>query len=261
MPHLTRTLLAITALLPAVSTASEPVAAPRAGILMGIGERISIVQQEARVGSHLNRNVQQTARIGPENFQADAVMRVAEALQAARPGIKPVEMPLRPDVQTLPWRTEDGRLVVEPVLADALQRAKVSMLVLVEPLSAPAELKLAELTMGSGRLEGLGFYVDNETPVRRIDNGDRAIGFLGLFAYFRTLVVELPSMKIECMRRSTGSTVVAADRDAPGTHPWQALSVENKISVLRNVLKTELDAALKQCLPPASASDLAGKPG
>jgi hypothetical protein len=256
-------LLAFAALLPATVLAQSP--APRAGILMGVGDRISIVQQEGRVGSHLNRNVQQTARIGPENFQTDAVLMVASALQAARPGVKTVEMPLRSDVQTLPWRVEGSRLIVEPVLASALERAKVSTLVLVEPLSAPAELKLADLTMGSGRLEGLGFYVDNETLVRRKDRGDTSVGFLGLFAYFRTLVVEVPSMEVQCTRRSTGSTTVAADRDAPGTHPWQALSVEHKIEVLRNVLKTELDAALKQCLVPASgpavSSDLSGKTG
>lgn len=251
--------LALAALLPASSNADEM--PQRAGILMGVGDRVSIVQQQSRVGSHLNQNVQQTTRIGPENFQRDSVLQIAEALKAARPGVKPVEMPLRSDVQQLPWRVQDGRLVVEPVLADALARAKVSMLVLVEPLSAPAELKLAELTMGQGRLEGLGFYVDNETPVRRRDTGDATLGYLGLFAYFRTLVVTLPSMEVQCSRRSTGSTTVAADPRSPGTHPWQALSVENKIEVLKDVMRSELDASLKHCLqaPAAGSPSVLGR--
>ncbi|HEY0956764.1 MAG TPA: hypothetical protein VGE36_18555 [Roseateles sp.] len=243
-----RPLLALTALLPAAALANTDPTPLRAGILIGVGDRIAIVQQDAQVGSHLNRNVQQSMRIGPEVFQHDAVLTTAQALGTALPGVKPVEMPVRPDVQTQPWRVDGERLIVEPVLAGALERAKVGMLVLVEPLSAPAELKLADLTMGQGRLEGLGFYVDNETLVRRIDTGDQAIGFLGLYAYFRTLVVEIPSMKLLCQRRSTDSQTYLADRKSPGTHPWQALSLERKIEDLRGIVRRELGASLKHCL-------------
>lgn len=248
------TLLALASPLVCMAQATEPAPPLRAGILVAVGDRIAIVQQEAKVGSHLNRNVQQSTRIGPEVFQADAVLTAAGALRAALPGVKPVEMPLRPDVQTLPWRIDGDKLSVEPVLAAALERAKVSMLVLVEPLSAPAELKLADQTMGTGRLDGLGFYVDNETPVRLRETGDYAEGFLGLYAYFRTVVVDLPTMTVKCQRRTTDSQTYLARSNSPGTHPWQALSVEQKIDGLRDIVRRELTASLAQCLAPAKSS-------
>jgi hypothetical protein len=256
-----RTLIALAALLPAAALASSDPAPLRAGILIGVGDRVAIVQQEASVGSHLKRNVEQSMRLGPEVFQHDAVLTAAQALGTALPGVKPVEMPVRPDVQAQPWRVDGDRLVVEPVLAGALERAKVGMLVLVEPLSAPAELKLVDLTLGHGRLEGLGFYVDNETPVRHIDTGDQAIGYLGLYAYFRTLVVDVPSMKLQCQRRSTDSRTYLADAKSPGTHPWQALSLERKIEDLRGIVRRELAASLKQCLAAGQAHKPSGPSG
>ena len=247
-----RPLLALSTLLTAAAQASTEPVPLRAGILIGVGDRIAIVQQEATVGSHLKRNVEQSMRLGPEVFQHDAVLIAAQALSAALPGVKPVELPVRSDVQTQPWRVDGDKLAVDPVLANALERAKVSMLVLVEPLSAPAQMKMAELTLGHGRLEGMGFYVDNETPVRRIDTGDQAVGYLGLFAYFRTLVVALPSMKVQCQRRTTDSLTYLADGKSPGTHPWQALTLERKIEELRGIVRRELGESLKQCLASGS---------
>jgi hypothetical protein len=257
-----RPLLALTTLLATAATHASTEPAPlRAGILIGIGDRIAIVQQEAKVGTHLNRNVEQSMPLGPEVFQHDAVLTAAQALGAALPGVKPVELPLRADVQKQPWRVEGDTLVVEPVLAGALERAKLSMLVVVEPVSAPAEMKMAELTLGHGRLEGMGFYVDNETPVRRIDTGEQAVGYLGLYAYFRTLVVTLPSMKVQCQRRTTDSLTYMADGKSPGTHPWQALSLERKIEDLRGIVRRELAASLKHCLGAVQAPTATGASG
>ncbi|MDR7332428.1 hypothetical protein [Roseateles asaccharophilus] len=255
-----RPLLALTTLSLTAQANSEPTPL-RAGILIGVGDRIAIVQQEASVGSHLKRNVEQSMRLGPEVFQHDAVMTAAQALGAAIPGVKPVELPVRPDVQKQPWRVDGDKLIVEPVLAQALERAKVTMLVLVEPLSAPAEMKMAELTLGHGRLEGMGFYVDNETPVRRIDTGDQAVGYLGLYAYFRTVIVALPSMKVQCQRRTTDSLTYLADGRSPGTHPWQALTLERKIDDLRGIVRRELSASLKHCLASGQAQMPSGPSG
>jgi hypothetical protein len=237
------------ALLCNAGSASAQDAAPvRAGILMGVGDRISIVQQEAKVGSHLDRNQQQTARIAPETLQSEAVLMAAAALRASIPGVKPIEMPLRADVEALPWRVDGEQFVIDPVLANALERAKVSMLVVVEPLAARAELKLKDMTIGQGRLEGLGYYIDNETRVRNDETGATAVGYLAPFAYFRTLVVDVASMKVQCSRRTTASNTYLADSNAPGTHPWQALTAERKVSALREMLAGELGASLKQCL-------------
>jgi len=94
--------------------------------------------------------------------------------------------------------------------------------------------------MGSGYQEGLGFYVDRETRMRRSDTGEAGIGFLAPYAYMKVLLVNLATGHVEREQLISVSNTISVARNKDGFDPWETLDPAQKVAAINRLVRAEL---------------------
>src|SRR5262245_30661033 len=89
---------------------------------------------------------------------------------------------------------------------------------------------------------GLGFYIDQQTRMTSSEatKMETGRGFLSLFANFQLVLINVQSSAIEAHENVAVATVRAASR-AEDKNPWNALSADQKIQVLQELMKREIE--------------------
>jgi len=229
-------------------------------ILSLVGDRLTVVGAERQVGSNLDRNRQQTVQLNDQSLDDFAVRAAGAVIQKERPSAS-ITM-LRATDPTL-YSLRDTWLDTDSINAQALLAVVTKLsppssdtrLLLIAPRRAELDLSTDRSHIFTGsKSAGLGFYIDQQTPFRsneatKIESGR---GFLGLFANFQVVLINLEPAAIEAQENvAVGSTFAAAQ--APDKNPWNALSPEQKIRGLQFLLKREIERVVPGLLGSAKA--------
>jgi hypothetical protein len=102
--------------------------------------------------------------------------------------------------------------------------------------------------MGSGHLEGLGFYLDREQKLRRSDTGQLGVGFLAPYAYIKLLLIDLSSGQVEREHAIAASRTISAARNKDGFDPWQSLDAAQKLAAINGLMRGEFKKAMPELL-------------
>jgi hypothetical protein len=186
-------------------------------ILPLIGDHLTIVTQRRQTGSHIDVNGYQTF---PNSDPAldEFAAKIADAVIAKT----------RPDAGSVTIRASDPTLYkirdswvdaelsgVAELIADIkgkLPPMNDAHLLLMTPYRDQPQLRTTKSELGSGKVSGLGFYVDTETwlTISETDKqGSR--GYLGLFANFQLVLIDIESGKVAGHERVVlGSTHASA---------------------------------------------------
>jgi len=221
-------------------------------ILSLVGDRLTIVSPAKQIGSHLDQNQYQVVPLAETGFD-DAAIRSAHAVITRA----------RPDVTLAPFRARDPELyalrdawlnadsvnvrALIALVAGSLPPDPDARLLLIAPYKAEIQLKTERQYRGSGKVAGLGFYLDSTTRMERPDTLESGIGFLGVFANFQLLLINLKTNAVEAQERIiAGSTFPAAM--APDRTPWNALDADRKSAELDALMSQEIERALPRML-------------
>ena len=217
-------------------------------ILSLVGDRVTIVTAESQVGSNLDRNRQEIMQLTGSGLD-DFAAHVADATIAKlRPSAAVATLRADPSLYTLrnAWVDADSIGIPELVslVAKLVPPSSDAHLLLIAPRRDELELRTGKDYRGSGsKVAGLGFYVDKRARMWRSDTGETATGFLGVFAHFQLVLINLRSKAIEAQERAVVGTTFSAAR-AEDKNPWNALSSEGKIKALEELMKKEIERAL-----------------
>lgn len=214
----------------------------RLGVMSVLGREVQAVISAPKTGTRIDRNARDTLKVGNdiENF---ILRTVAEGVR--REGLGEALLLSRPANGSTPWQRDGQAVLVTQALLDAARAAKLSHLLLIQPARGEARLQMYRGVTGAGQLEGLGFYVDTALEVQRVDTNEWTVGFLAPYAYFDIYLVEVATLDLQSDYRARAS-VATSDPARQGVHPWEALSAERKIEVLKQLTKDEIDNALRQ---------------
>jgi hypothetical protein len=117
-------------------------------------------------------------------------------------------------------------------------------LLLITPYRDQPKLLTTKSELGTGKVSGLGFYVDTDTWMGISEtNQQKARGYLGLFANFQLVLIDLESGKVAGQER----VVLGATRSyaqAPDRTPWNALTAAQKMRVLMSLMKQGIEQSL-----------------
>lgn len=226
----------------ATAGAAQASATPKLGVMSVLGREVQVVISAPTVGTRVDRNAKDTLKVG-NDFENFVLRSTADA--ARREGLGEALLLARPANGSMPWQRDGQAVLVTQVLLDAARAAKLSHLVLIQPVRADAKLQMLRSVTGAGQLEGLGFYVDTSLEVQREDTGQRSTGFLAPFAYFDMYLVEVATLDLKAEYRARASAAIA-DPERQGNDPWQALSTEGKVEALRHLTQEEIDTAVRQ---------------
>ena len=219
-------------------------------VLSFVGDRLLISQASGETGTRVDRNVRQFAPTHSPVLDQAATRAVKAKIAAAERDAK---------VELLEAGNEhfyaavndsvgqDGVASLVRLLQPELRGIPATHWILVTKHRAPARVNLAHTSVGMGNLEGLGFYIDRGLHVASVKTGEGAEGIVAPFAYLRYSLVDAATGTVLREVNETQSFTVAKQS---ATHPWDALTGEEKVRYLEQLLRRSADDAVPKLLAP-----------
>ena len=190
-------------------------AARRYAVLSLIGDSMTVVVYVIETGSHMDRHRHESVSPGPNLLDRAALNAVQQSLKQidAR---SPVLLFLgtSPELFGDPSQLFDGkRLLLSQDLSEAMRKGGATHLLLVTRHRDGARIQASNGTVGSGKLEGLGFYIDPYTRTSQAPGGGLGVmgtGFLAPYVYLRILLVDLTTSMVDREELITWSILLSA---------------------------------------------------
>ena len=234
---------------------SSAVAAPADGpqkyiVLSRIGDALSIVGYRPTVGSRLDTNAHDTILTPEHTFDRVALGAAERALHRAMPAAS-VTMLGSTSSEPYPDREafiDDHRLTSPAWLDQAIAGCACDRLVLITKYSSDARVHGRDSSYGSGKLSGLGFYIDRDLRTRRGDTGERGRGFISPFVYIAVTLVDTRDRQVLAQRVVTASRMVSAARSTESADPWEALSADEKSRAITGIIEREVPKSIAEML-------------
>src|SRR5438132_8156443 len=178
-----------------IATCAQAAESRTYAVLSLIGDKLLVAQQQPSTGTNIRRTLRQQMPLSDTLLDRTALAAAEAVLRQAEPEARTVLLLARdPAILAAQDRLLDdgGPLtqLLEP-LSEALKGAQATHLVVIAKHRQEAMLRLADSTFGTGKLEGLGFYVDHSIITENPDTRERDIGAIAPFAYLRIGVVDL----------------------------------------------------------------------
>ena len=243
------------ATLAAPAHAQAPLAPATYAVVSLIGDQLDAVTYQPQVGTLLDANSHQPMPMGADVMDTLALRETNKALRSAVPVADVALLAVSaPQFFTNESRLFAGNQVNLPSDIDAaIAQAKASILVLITKHRADARLQVWHGSVGSGKIEGLGFYLDTVHHIRNAETTARAVGFLAPFVYVDVTLVDTASHTILRQTTITASETITSDSNTTGAGAWGALTTEQKMSALSQLLSKNLATAVPQLLQPAAS--------
>jgi hypothetical protein len=218
-------------------------------ILSLVGDHVTIVRQRGQTGSHIDVNEDAVMPVAAPGFDDFAVQIADATIAKARPNAATVR--LRASDASL-YKVRDSWLDADvsgvPDVISAIKKQLPPLpdahLLLITPYRDQPELKTGSDSRGSGKVAGLGFYVENDT---RFKDLTATRGYLGVFANFQLILINLETNAVEAHERVVlGTTHPAAY--APDGTVWNALTPAQKSRAIQSLLKQGIERSLPRML-------------
>jgi hypothetical protein len=244
MPRLAAFLLALLSLL---CTAAQ---AQRYAVISLIGDRMQLAYAKGVDGQPVDRIERRYIPLNDTTIDRAALLAVNDKLRAMAPGSEPVllqafERPLFDiSVGTAPIVDHIRQLVRDE------KGPRVTHAIIIAKMQYDGVPALQKAYVGSGTLEGVGFFVGREPPPAGMDPNSGGPGFLAPYAYFELTAVDLGSGRVLRREKGLASTMISAARTDTG-NPWDTLSGQQKVNKLVELVSTEINNVLPQLLKPS----------
>ena len=241
-------LAAIFAAAVASGAAAQPSPPPqRYAVLSAVGDNVTVVRARTQTGSRLDRNDQEVAELRDRALDRLVLKQVDGALKRSVPTAEVAALAIASgrllDVQRQALSRNRPSDEMARAFADVLPVGGADRLLLVIKHRAEASIPVASGSIGLGRLEGAGFYVDRVTVLRSPDTGFIGTGFLAPFAYIRFVLADASG------RVLAERTIEAAESfhmvDArTGLQPWDMMTPDEKVAALDRLLQRQIESEL-----------------
>jgi hypothetical protein len=247
-----RLLLLVSAALACLTLQPAAAQAPlRYALLSAVGDQMTVVFARTQTGSRLDRNDREIGALPDKSLDTlvlkhldsalHRTLKTAEtaALAAANASLLAVQR------DTLAGKRAPDAPV--RAFADVLPEGGTDRLLMVLKHRAEARIPVAEGTIGLGRLEGVGFYVDRVTLLRSGRSGYTVPGFLAPFAYVRLVLADAQGRVIAEREIEAAQTFGMGDTPE-ALHPWDMMDSSGKMAALDRLLRAAIDRELPALL-------------
>ena len=229
----------------ALGLAALPAAAAEArkyAVLSLIGDEMLVVGAQASTGQRLDRNARSFVRLDDPVIDKTVLLAANETLKKET-GVDPIllfasERRLYAMQQQL-MNEGQGMVNLLGDIRPLVQGSGATYLVLFTKARREARMQLEDTALGTGTVEGVGFYVDPYTEVIVRDKQQNSVGFVAGFAYFDVALVDLAKGSIVGERRVTGSHTLAAPNSV-ATEVWSGISGAEKMRMLQRIIRDEV---------------------
>ena len=255
MNKMLRALLGALLVLPALAAGTAAYAAQAAArnyaVVSVMGDKMDVVVRQPVVGSLLDRNSHSPYPVKGGVFDQGALLATGDAINRAdaqaRVTLLAVTAQAFFDDQERFFAGQEARL--PEALVATLKQQGATHLVLITKHRGEASMKLDRESLGNGKIEGLGFYMDPSAVIDRASTtGENGRGLFSPFVYIKLTLIDLADNRI--MRNSviTG-TRPATTTDLQKTAAlWDAMTPETKVKTLQEIIDAEIALAMPRLL-------------
>ena len=244
-----RRLIALFVVLVVTPLAASAQDSRKYAVLSLVGDKLLIVQREMSTGSRLDRNDRTVVELPDNSIDRAVTLAVDDALRRANPASQPVLLHSRRaelyDASYQSMDRRDGVARVYAAVKPIVEKTGATHLVLVTKHRHRAMLRLRDGHVGSGFLEGVGFYVDHGSMARGVDTNDAEAGFIAPFSYMMISLIDLRTGQILSQQHAIGSNAAAPrpwERNVGNA--WQRLDEKEKVARLTEVIREETARAV-----------------
>ncbi|SHN40749.1 hypothetical protein SAMN05192549_11174 [Duganella sacchari] len=253
-----KSLLLAAALL--LSNAAHAAEAPRKyGILSLVGDSISTITYVPETGTKLDANDKQVYSLGDNTFFDEAAIRATSAaIQATQPEagrflMLTTDAELHKAQNTMfdePSSNQANRDFLKTLWKDK----GLTHVILVTKYRADTDLKFMHESGGTGKIEGLGFYMDNlvEVVAHKEKSSESTQGVLMPFAYIKLRLIDADTLAVQREVRLKQSELVTYAQNAEdrNVRTWAALSAKEKSDYLDHLLRQAVTEGIPRLLKP-----------
>jgi len=221
--------------------------AQRYAVISLIGDRMQIAYAKGVEGQPVDRIDRRYLPLDDTTIDRAALLAVNEKLRELAPSSDPVL--LQAFDRTL-FDTGGGMAsIIEWVRQTVKDQkgAKVTRAILVTKATYDGIPALQKPYIGSGTLEGVGFFAGRTPPPTGLDPNSAGPGFLCPFAYFEVSVVDLGSGRVLRTERGLASDLISASGTDTG-NPWDTLSGQQKVKKLTDMVRAEIGLVMPKLL-------------
>ncbi|GGC68629.1 hypothetical protein [Undibacterium terreum] len=223
-------------------------------VLSLVGDNVTVVFDRGATGTNLNANAIEKIGIPDAELDSAALLAVDNLVAQLQPSAKK-ELLISNDAGlyrlqgNLFRSSSDADVVLEGLKFALKSKPAATHLILITKHRGDARLKLEDISLGHGKLEGLGFYVDSRASVVRTDTGESGLGLISPYAYMTVRLIDLSTWTVIKERTSDNSTSFANIGEAGQTlNAWSALTPEQKTSALKRLIQSTVWDAAKDVL-------------
>jgi hypothetical protein len=235
--------------IPSSSHAAD--SAPRTYAVMSlIGDKISVVGHRATVGSSIDRNRQGAMTVQGHALDDMAVLAASDAISRFDPPASIVMLasndPTLYELQDELFEPQQrSRALLASAIRDPIQGQHATHLILIRKHRGDAAMRMQVQYVGSGKLEGVGFYVDPTLPTRNLETNEIGSGFLAPFAYIKVTLVDANSMAVIREQTVEESATMLTGKSL---NPLNALTPAQKTAALRSLIVKATAGGVKAVL-------------
>lgn len=225
--------------------------APRSYALLSLaGDSISTVLERLQTGSKLDQNDKQVIPITDKVFDLSAIEAANAVIKKAEPQARTVLL-VTPDpglykAQNDMFESAGAHADDRTFLKSLLTNRKVSHLVLVTKLRADADIWLSNAPISTGRLEGLGYYMNNSVRIMDSKTLNNASGVLAPFAYIKLRLIDAETLEV--VKEVVEKHANPVGNFAGNRASWGALDATQKIEYLSLTLQDAVNKAMPRLL-------------
>jgi len=229
----------VASLLAAVSHAAEP---RKYAVLSLIGDVMLISQWVPATGKRLDPNDKQYLAMSDGTFDKAALLATHGALKKLDSSAEPVLLFAQErsiyEAQNRLLDADGKTLELLDHVGGMLKGTNATHLILVTKYRHEARLPMADGTVGSGMLEGVGFYIDSSMQTILTQTREQGSGLLAPFAYFRVELIDLASRRVVSEQRVVAARTISI-ASSTADHAWNALTGAQKVRTLRDMVTQE----------------------
>jgi len=220
-------------------------------ILSLIGDKIYVVGHESTTGSNKDQNRHDTMTLSDRVLDNTAVLAVDNAIKRLDARATTVSLassdPKLYELQDTLFEPQDQSPALLESVKVMLQNQNATHLVLITKHRSEAKLRFAHEYWGSGKIEGVGFYLDATIPTMRSDHAI-GMGFLAPFAYIKVTLVDAKTMAV-IRERNADESVALSTANAPGSlRPADVLTGAQKVAALQRLISRAITRVMPDVL-------------
>jgi len=209
-------------------------------VLSLIGDKLLVVQYYQNEGFRSDSSLQASLALDDNALDKTALQAVDQTLRQVEPNDKPVLLVAKDtslyEKQAELLRTGQTSKDLLPAVGPLLRGSGATHLILLTKVKSEARVQsVKDIALGSGMLEGLGFYVDTGRTLPNAPAGSPVNAVLGPFAYFRLELIDLGRNEILREEKVIASRAYSTE----GGNAWGLLSSSEKIATLQEIVRRE----------------------